>query len=155
MIQEKKERLLIEKLKEDLALLKEAINILKHSHEKCQKIGVKENLNLDELESFESLTARFARASDILTQKIFKAIIALSLEDIQTFIDRLNYMEKVNIIESAQTFKEIRKIRNTVAHEYIVDDLNELFKDVLTYSKILFKTVDKIETFIKTKFLSY
>lgn len=154
MIQEEKERLLIEKLKEDLKLLKEAIDILMYSYEKCQKIGVKENLNLDELESFESLTARFARASDILTQKIFKAIIALSLEDIQTFIDRLNYMEKVNVIESAQTFKEIRKIRNTIAHEYIVDDLNEVFKDVLTYSKILSKTVDKVENFIKTKYLS-
>jgi uncharacterized protein with HEPN domain len=63
-------------------------------------------------------------------------------------------MEKINVIESAQTFKEIRRLRNTIAHEYVVDDLNELFKDVLQYSKVLVETVDKVDNYIRMKYIS-
>jgi ribosomal protein L7/L12 len=151
MTQKEKEKILIENLWENFNSFKEAVGILKHSYAKCQRIGLKEKLNLDEQESFESLTSRFARASDILIQKVFKTITALSLEEIKTLIDRLNYMEKINVIESAQTFKEIRRLRNTIAHEYVVDDLNELFKDVLEYSTVLVQTVDKVDNYMKMK----
>jgi tyrosyl-tRNA synthetase len=154
MTQEEREKILVENLQENFNLLKEAISILKHSYKKCQKIGLKAKLSLDELESFESLTSRFARASDILIQKVFKTIAALSLEEINTMIDRLNYMEKINVIESVKAFKEIRRLRNTIAHEYVVEDLNELFKDVLEYSNVLSETVKKVDNYIKTKYLS-
>jgi uncharacterized protein YutE (UPF0331/DUF86 family) len=154
MTQKEKEKILIENLEENFNSFKEAINNLKHSYEKCQTIGLKEKLTLDEQESFESLTSRFARAADILIQKVFKTIAALSLEEIKTLIDRLNYMEKINVIGNAQTFKEIRRLRNTIAHEYVVDDLNELFKDVLEYSKVLVATVDKVDNYIKMEYIS-
>jgi hypothetical protein len=154
MTQEEREKILVENLQENFKFLKEAIRILEHSYKKCQKIGLKVKLSLDELESFESLTSRFARASDILIQKVFKTIAALSLEEINTMIDRLNYMEKINVIENVKAFKEIRRLRNTIAHEYVVDDLNELFKDVLEYSSVLFETVNKVDNYIKTKYLS-
>jgi len=147
MKQSDREKLLLRKLKEDIDILKSAINTLQYSYDKCKKIGIKTDYSLDELESFESLTSRFARLSDIITQKIFKTIVELSLEDIYTFIDRINYMEKLEIIESSTIFKEIRKIRNEISHEYIIEDLSELFEDVLEYSRILFKTVDRIEAF--------
>jgi uncharacterized protein with HEPN domain len=85
---------------------------------------------------------------------VFKTIVALSLEEIKTMIDRLNFMEKINVIENVKAFKEIRRLRNTIAHEYVVEDLNELFKDVLEYSNVLFETVDKVENYIKTKYIS-
>ncbi len=154
MTQEEREKILIENLQENFNFLKEAIRILEHSYKKCQEIGLKAKLSLDELESFESLTSRFARASDILIQKVFKTIASLSLEEIKTMIDRLNFMEKINVIESVKAFKEIRRLRNTIAHEYVVEDLNELFKDVLEYSNVLFETVDKVDNYIKTKYLS-
>jgi len=147
MKQSDREKLLLRKLKEDIDILKSAINTLQYSYDKCKKIGIKTDYSLDELESFESLTSRFARLSDIITQKIFKTIVELSLEDIYTFIDRINYMEKLEIIESSTIFKEIRKIRNEISHEYIIEDLSELFEDVLEYSRILFQTVDRIEAF--------
>jgi hypothetical protein len=36
----------------------------------------------------------------------------------------------------------------------LVEDLNELFKDVLEYSNVLFETVNKVGNYIKTKYLS-
>lgn len=116
--------MLLKKLKEDIDILKSAINTLQYSYDKCRKIGVKTDYSLEELESFESLTSRFARLSDIMTQKIFKTIIELSLEDIYTFIDRLNYMEKLEIYLFMLLKRYLKAYKNTnmfymkVNHEF-------------------------------------
>jgi len=39
----------------------------------CRGIGIKENYTGDEFDAFETLTARFARSSDMLIQKIFRS----------------------------------------------------------------------------------
>ena len=105
--------MLLRKLKEDIDILKSAINTLQYSYDKCKKLGTKTDYSLEELESFESLTSRFAKLSDIMTQKIFKTIVELSLEDIYTFIDRLNYMEKLEIYTYTLLNRYSKAYKNT------------------------------------------
>jgi len=52
-------------LKESFGKLDKAIEILKYSLEKCRKIGIKTNYSLEELDVFENVASRFARATDI------------------------------------------------------------------------------------------
>ena len=63
-----------ENLKLLLADLEKAGDVLLYSVEKCQKISMSEDLSYEELESYEALTSRFARLSDIIIQKVFRTL---------------------------------------------------------------------------------
>jgi hypothetical protein len=61
-----------EALGQELVSLRNARDILQYSYEKCVQIGIKNDYNYEELESFEALTSRFARLSDLIIQKSSK-----------------------------------------------------------------------------------
>ena len=92
-----------------------------------------EEYDLEQQESFEALTSRFARTSDILTQKVFKSIFILLQEDVKTIIDTANFLEKLEIVDNADDLLNIREIRNQIAHEYVEPDIKSLYMDVLHY----------------------
>ncbi|MDI6767816.1 MAG: hypothetical protein QME52_13430 [Bacteroidota bacterium] len=144
-----KQKALSAELKIQILALKKAANLLSYSSDKCSKIGMKKEYSIEELEAFDALTSRFARTSDLLTQKVFALIDALLLEEPGTFIDKLNRAEKRGLIQSAYVFKEIRELRNLIAHEYINEDINNLFKSILKYSPILIQVVIAIEVFVE------
>lgn len=100
-------------------LLEKLMTALAYSYEKCDDIGEKEEYDLEEQESFEALTSRFARTSDILTQKVLKTLFILLQENIKTIIDTANFLEKLEVIEKADDLLNIREIRNQIAHEYV------------------------------------
>lgn len=128
---------------EEMKLLEDSNTMLKYSYERCKAIGIKESYSLEELDSFEALTSRFARNSDILIQKIFRLIDIIELENSRSIIDRINRAEKRELIASAETFKEIRRIRNDIAHEYIPTAIEEIFKNVLRLTPHLIESVKR------------
>jgi hypothetical protein len=144
-----KQKALLAELKIQIDALKKAVSLLSYSSDKCFKIGTKKEYSIEELEAFDALTSRFARTSDLLTQKVFGLIDAMLLEEPGTFIDKLNRAEKRGLIQSAYVFKEIRELRNLIAHEYINEDINNLFKSILKYSPILIQTVIAIEAYLE------
>lgn len=144
--------LLINQLRDNLDLLKNSVNSLDYSYSKCLKIGLKSEYNIDELESFEALTARFARTADILTQKVLKSLILLLQEQINTFIDSANFLEKIRIIDSADEIINIRMIRNEIAHEYKLKDITLLFNDVLGSIPLLKAIIERTQVYISDKF---
>ena len=79
------ENLIIAELKESFNKLDKAVEILKYSLEKSNKIGIKPSYSLEELDVFENLTSRFARATDIYTQKIMKGIVIVLREEAKTY----------------------------------------------------------------------
>lgn len=83
-----------ENLSFELENLAKAKDALQYSYEKCQKIKLHEGLSYEELESFEALTSRFARLSDIIIQKILRLLDFIDLEDTGTVRDRINRAEK-------------------------------------------------------------
>ena len=146
----KTEELMIAGLKEDIESINKAIRVLSYSMEKCTKISVKTNYTMEELDAFENLTSRFARTSDIYTQKIMKGIILLLREDSRTFLDNANLFEKLSMAD-AEELKLIRDLRNEISHEYRLNDIEEIFESVLEYSVKLLRIIEKTMLFVQDK----
>jgi uncharacterized protein with HEPN domain len=147
-----KRKLLFAQLNEHLAFLNKSVTALEYSYDKCSAIGEKKEYNLEEQESFEALTSRFARSSDILTQKVFKTLFILLQEDVKTIIDAANFLEKLNIVDNADDLLNIREIRNQITHEYVESDLKTLFLDVLRYVPELRKIISKVRAYYQKTF---
>lgn len=146
------EALIIKELEEDFNRLDRAVGMLKYSLQQCRKIGIKTDYSLEELDRFENLTSRFARTGDIYTQKIMKGIILILREEANTFIDRTNLFEKLEI-SGAEDLKLIRDLRNEISHEYKVDDITEIFESVIEYSYKLIEIIERTKVFVKNKCL--
>jgi uncharacterized protein with HEPN domain len=144
----KKRKLLISQMDEYLALLDKSVVALRYSYKKCSAIKQEQEYDLEQQESFEALTSRFARTSDILTQKVFKTLFILLQENTKTFIDAANFLEKLEIVENADDLLNIREIRNQIAHEYVESNINVLFHDVLRYAPLLEKIIDNVINYI-------
>lgn len=145
----KRDLLLKNELNNNLDLLNKALDTFLYSYNNCKKIGVKEKYTYEELDKYEALTARFARISDILTQKIMKTVFLLIREDAKTFIDKINMSEKLGIIENSDDLKIIRDLRNEITHEYCKDDISQIFESILEYSPLLLRIIDSFKAYIK------
>lgn len=142
----------LELLKIEKIEIESAANILDISYKECKKIGIKEKYNNDELMYFEGLTARFSRLSDILIQKVLRTIINLDLEKYESTRDLLNLSEKKNIIHNAHKLAETRLIRNKIVHEYILENFEKIFKDVMILTPVLIEDTQLILKYCKEKY---
>jgi hypothetical protein len=136
-------------LQREMQLLLDANKMLEYSYGNCTRIGAKDTYSLEELDKFEALTSRFARVSDILIQKIFRLLDILELEQHGSIIDRIHRSEKREIIASADIFKEIRYLRNDIAHEYVPHAVGEIFKKVLQFTPYILESVQKVVEYVK------
>lgn len=130
-------------------MLDNSIHWLKRSYSICSKIGIKDSYTEEEFDKFETLSGRFARVSDIIMQKAFRSIDAVELESKGTFIDALNRAHKRGLFESIEKLKEIRELRNTLAHEYVLEGLADTFADILRFTPDLFDITTLIKTYCK------
>ena len=140
----KDKRLLLEK---QLLQMNKAADGLAWSLQRCQPLVV-DSLDAEGEEKFETLTARFARMSDILIQKVFRLVDELDLESPGTVRDRINRAEKKGLIDSARDFIVIRELRNAIAHEYEEEALAKIHREVLRLAPLLLSTPEKIERYL-------
>jgi hypothetical protein len=129
-------------------LLQNSLDTLIKSVEKAQAIGEKEDYTFEEMETFDSLTSKFSRTSDLFLQKIMRTLWELLHEDKMPLIDVLNRAEKLEIIHSADDMLEIRDVRNQVAHEYIPEAIQELVPEVIDLSQTLEDNINTCKTFL-------
>ena len=115
-------------------------------------------LTPDQISFTDQLIYRFSQLQDTIGNKLFPLIIEGLGEDSRNkpFIDILNRLEKLSIIDSADKWLSLREIRNIVTHEYpdndeeIADGLNQLFRE----ANYLSTTFDNLKEYIiKRKFL--
>lgn len=139
-----------EVLKQNIKLINDSLINFKMSIEKCKKIDLSKELTFEEQESFDSLTSKFARISDIYTQKILKSICIVYRENCKTFIDRCNFAEKIDIISDSQLLFDIRDLRNEISHEYIDDLIIEIYQKTLELSSNLISIVDDTNSHIES-----
>jgi len=138
-------------LREELYLMQQTADIFNYSYKKSKKIRMKKKFSDTELEALDSFTSRFARLSDLITQKMFRLIEQADLEDGGTTRDRINRAEKKGLISSADSFIEVRKLRNTIAHEY-VRQMKEVIEKSLEFSPILLQSVELIKLYCKKNY---
>lgn len=140
-------------LHENLDLLNRSAMTLQESLERCREIGLKENYSSLESDAFDALTSKFSRTSDILTQRILKLLPLLYREDLPAFLDRVYFAEKIEALESAERMKRIRELRNEITHEYVISNLNEIYRSTMEMCIPLLDEVKKIDLFLSNKFL--
>jgi len=100
-------------------------------------------LDVDKVKKFDKLsiyaiemfTGRFAKLQDYLGNVVFDTFFEVEGENTETWtsIDKLNKLEKFGIIQDAHIWRNMRKSRNFLIHEYpdqpqvIADSLNVIY----------------------------
>lgn len=82
-------------------------------------------LNDDEAlaERVEAFVSRFGRLQDTLGDKVLPAWLSAHGERVSTFIDNLDRAERLGLIDDAQAWLDMRRLRNLMVHDYIDDPL--------------------------------
>ncbi len=149
MNRREKDILLKAQLEKSVCLLEKTKAVLDISFEKCKRIPLTKELSEEDLESFEALTARFARFLDIAFQRVLKTTFLLLRETPGAVIDHAALAEKLKILPSSEVFLELRELRNLIAHEYAEEDLRKLFKSILRTRKHLNSLFSSLTAFCR------
>lgn len=112
--------------------LLKALGHLEYSYSKVQKLPTKPvSLDDETLETWESFTARFSRVVDLFLTKYVRARV---LEDdpgfdgsLRDFVDQ---GEKLGLIDNADQWMEYRGFRNSIAHDYQEDELQQFLESI-------------------------
>jgi len=70
-------------------------------------------------ERVEAFASRYGRLQDTLGDKLFPRLLELVGQTGKTLIDVLNQMERVGLLQNAQSWLEWRNLRNQLVHEYM------------------------------------
>jgi len=138
-------------LQEEWKLLEASASTLLRSVDKCRLIVQKTTYSFEEEESFDSLTSKFGRTSDLFTQKVIRTIWTLLHEPFVPFIDLANKCEKIGIINSSESLINIRDLRNQIAHEYIPAAIHELIPGVLSLTDSLIQNINTCREFLLSR----
>lgn len=101
----------------------------------------------DLAEKVEAFVSRFGRLQDHIGEKLIPRFAALLGESPKSMLDALGFAERMQWIDSAESFVGARKLRNLLVHEYMSDV--QLFLQALLTAKeaaeMLFQSVAAIE----------
>ena len=77
-------------------------------------------LSNEQIAIVDQFIFRFAKLQDAMGAQLFPGLIELLAEPgpLPTFIDKLNRLEKIGALDSAQEWIELRETRNQIAHDY-------------------------------------
>jgi len=116
-----------------------------------------DRLDEDEVEHIDQFLFRFLKLQDAIGQKLFKTVLLVLKEEIENkpFIDILNRLEKLELIDDINTWIELRNIRNSLAHEYEDDseEISNIINKIYDNREILKSFFYQINQFIIDKSL--
>ena len=113
-------------------------------------LPIKDYNNLSSLEKFaiNALIFRFSKLQDLLGSKIFRSFLEFNKFEVEdkSFLILLKEIEKEGIVD-IDTWDELRKIRNNIAHEYPGEEEEalEAVELLIKKSDLLVKIAEKIE----------
>lgn len=137
-------------MREELADLARAAGYLETSLARCEGLIGREAWSAEELERLESLSSRFARAADLLTQRVMRLVDDLELTPAGTLLDRINRAEKRGWVDHAADLRRIRELRNTIAHEYADEKLARIYAEVFRLSPQLLAVAAKAGVYARS-----
>jgi uncharacterized protein YutE (UPF0331/DUF86 family) len=126
-----------DKIKQDRKLLEKQLFWIEISFNECTAIGIKSQYSVDEFGKFETLCSRYSRGIDFLIRKLFRTIDEYEFENQGTLVDVVNNAHKRGLFEDIEDLRIMKDVRNTIVHEYIEDELVEVFDEVLEYTEEL------------------
>ena len=105
-----------------------AADWLMRSLAKAVKIDISKPLMEEKLAIFENLTSRFARLCDTLIQKVFRSLNLLELDAGGSMIEMINRAAKRGLVKDRKRMRDLKEVRNIIAHEYTEEEPIKLFK---------------------------
>ncbi len=77
-------------------------------------------LSDQEIAILDQFSTRFAKLQDAMGAKLFPAVLELTKEpeNLPAFIDKLNRLEQIGAIPSAEDWLMLREMRNEFSHDY-------------------------------------
>lgn len=140
-------------LRDQLSLLRAAALVLDESRSRvaafADRLGGE--LSVGERESCEALTSRFARLNDFLVQRVFRTLDQIELMDEGTPLDRLQRAEARGGILSAERWRELRLLRNAIAHDYLIESADRVLRESLMAAPELLQTVQRLLRYVGEK----
>lgn len=126
--------------------LLKAIHHLDYSYKKIQKLPIDVNeLDEENLETWESFAARFARVSEIFLTRYIRAYVLSNDPGFEgTLRDFVNQAEKLGLIDDAKIWMGIRELRNITSHDYSEKDLSQFFARIKNEAPRLLKIQDQL-----------
>ena len=134
-------------LRNELNNLDKAAAYLATSIDRSSGLAGRSDLGAEELERLESMASRFARLSDLLTQRVMRLMDDLELTPEGSMLDRIQRAEKRGWVQSAQDLVRIRELRNLVAHEYAADRMAELYTGISRLAPLLLAVVPRVRSY--------
>jgi hypothetical protein len=129
-------------------------------------IPLTSNIEIDKgmLRVLDQIAYRFAKLQDSLGEKVMPLILELAQEPVPsnaTFAEKLNRLERIGAIPSADEWKKFRIVRNALAHEYPEDavlrvsainrfvhgaeDLNAFYVLIKKYIEVHFPSANEVK----------
>lgn len=113
------------------------------------------HLSEEEIKALDQFLFRFSKLQDAMGQKLFKTILIFLNEDTEgkPFIDILNLMEKISLLESANDWKVLREDRNELAHNYEDEpkQMSEAINKLYNKKELIESIYQNIKDYYKNK----
>jgi hypothetical protein len=151
-----KEELSQERLHESLVKCRIHLKRLQYAASKLEGIFPLTEINYANISdattgNIDQLIFRYTKLQDELGKNTFRFLLEYFREDItdKPFRDILNILERLQILDSSDTWIYLRELRNDLAHEYpmmvaeTIEKLNELYKQLPVLKNILL-TIEQI-----------
>lgn len=145
-------------IKESLQTAKTHLDKLKKAQKEIIAFEIIENFDpedFDMIKVLDTFIFRFTKLQDHIGQKLFKKFLDEIGEyrENMSFLDVLDKLEKLRIIQSSEIWNEMRKLRNKLTHEYPdeVEEIKEEIKVAMAYIPIIEETIIKVESYLKEK----
>lgn len=110
-----------------------------------------QQLTDDEIEHIDQFLFRFAKLQDAIGEKLFLLLLEfLKEENIKNkpFIDILNRLEQLGLLDDKNVWLTLRKIRNNIAHQYEDEpqQATEALNAIYAAKPILEKIYNRLKT---------
>jgi uncharacterized protein YutE (UPF0331/DUF86 family) len=140
-------KLHLEVLRENINKINLSAGWVRKSYDQARTIKLDNNYTPDEFETLEVLASRYTRTTDMLVNKVLRSIDTLESEDIGTIIDIMNRAEKRGIVKSAELLHTIKDLRNSIVHEYQIDEIAKFFGDIVKFSPVLLEIIKNVNEY--------
>jgi len=148
----------IKTVQNSVNIIKEMFKYLKKKYSFPINTKTLKKIKQDDYTTLDVIAYRFLKTQSILGEKLFKEILEYSEFDTvgKSYVEILSELERGDIIDVFE-WKQLRDLRNTLAHDYpydeqlIADALNDLYYKIETLEKIISKIKDLYDKITEIK----
>lgn len=134
-------------LQDALKDMEKTANWLRQSWGRCRIIPAAEAASEANAEAVEAFMSRFARTVDLLANKVLRALDLVELEPSGSLLDVLNRAERRGVVPSAERLREMKNLRNLIAHDYAGEYLAETFRACVEFASQLLEIIERVRDY--------